>query len=145
VAGRSSSEAFFPMATGFQIFRARAILPFALLALAACSSKNPDTLIGKNVEENSPVMDANASVDANLAASNMTSNPSQANPASGNQINQSSEVSANEPAPKPAATPKPSRSNDVNAARNSANSTQSNDIDNQVPEEPDVPNVSEND
>lgn len=116
-----------------------------MVALAACSSKNPDTLIGKNVEENSPVMDANASVDANLAGSNMTSSPSQASPASGNQIDQSSEEAASEPAPKPAATPKPSRSNEVNAARNSANSTQLDDSDNQLPDEPDVPNVTTND
>jgi len=134
------------MPTGFESWgRVRAVALCALVALAACSSKNPDTLIGKNVEENSPVMDANASVDANFAGSNMTSSPSQASPASGNQIDQSSEASASEPAPKPAATPKPSGSNEVNAARNSANSTQLDDSDNQLPDEPDVPNVTTND
>lgn len=40
----------------------------AALLLAACHSKNPDSLIGMNVDENLAVMDANA-VDANATDS----------------------------------------------------------------------------
>jgi hypothetical protein len=38
---------------------------FATLLLGACSSRNPDSLIGMNVDENAAMMDANASSDAN--------------------------------------------------------------------------------
>jgi hypothetical protein len=41
---------------------------FAALLLSACSSRNPDSLIGMNVDENAATMDANANSDAEPAA-----------------------------------------------------------------------------
>src|SRR4051794_30793218 len=42
----------------------------AALLAGACSSKNPDSLIGMNVDENLAVMDANASMNVVAATSN---------------------------------------------------------------------------
>jgi len=39
--------------------------------LSACSSKNPDSLIGTNVDENLAMMDANANSDTNVASMNV--------------------------------------------------------------------------
>jgi hypothetical protein len=44
----------------------------AALLLSACSSKNPDSLIGMNVDENLAMMDANEMSPANLVAANTT-------------------------------------------------------------------------
>lgn len=43
---------------------------FAALLLSACSSKNPDSLVGVNVDENLAIMDENASSNAIAAATN---------------------------------------------------------------------------
>ena len=40
----------------------------AALLLSACSSKNPDSLVGMNVDENLAMMNASEMVDGNLAA-----------------------------------------------------------------------------
>ena len=41
---------------------------FAALLLSGCSSNNPDSLVGMNVDENAAMMDANASSEADAAA-----------------------------------------------------------------------------
>ncbi|HEY8434136.1 MAG TPA: hypothetical protein VIK68_05920 [Sphingomicrobium sp.] len=121
----------------FQSFRrAHTIVSLALLAVAGCSSKNPDALTGMNLDENAAMMDANASVDANLASANASESSS----TSDVQANHASNASANAAAPKPAHA-------EVSAAHNSpSSSTELNDIeDNQVSTEPDIPNASSND
>jgi hypothetical protein len=45
-----------------------------LLLAAACSSKNPDSLIGMNLDENYAVLDANATLDAVPDASDAVGN-----------------------------------------------------------------------
>ena len=129
----------------------------AVCLLAACSSKNPDTLIGTNLDENAAMMDANAAVAANLAATNGASsnappsnaagaNPPATNASSEAKTNEPAQVSANVSVAKPSQFASPQRSAEVNAARNSpSTSTRLNDIDNQVTTEPDVPNVTTND
>ena len=134
------------MATGFVSFRRpTALVPFALLILAACSSKNTDSLIGMNLDENAAMTDANASIDANLAgSSSIASSGAAGNASSEPQANEGSAVSAS--VAKRSEPPTPSHSTEVTAVRNStANSTQVNDVDNQAPDEPDVPNISSND
>ena len=122
-------------------FKSFLLAAAAVAALGACSSKNPDTLVGMNLDENGAMMDANAAVDANLASTNSATSDG-GNASTEPRANETSEVSANAIAAK---GPKPSRSA-VNAASNSAvNSTQLNDSDNQLPDEPDVPNVTTND
>lgn len=142
---RTSEGLYSAMATLFPSFRL-VLAATALLMAAACSSKNPDALTGMNLDENAAMMDANASVEANLGGANVSSNAPQTSSPSGNQANGSTEASANEPMPKAAATRKPSRSNEVNAARNSHESTtELNDIaNNQITTEPDVPNFTTN-
>lgn len=54
------------------------ILMASALLVSACSSKNPDTLVGMNVDENLAMMDANAvdeanSVDANVSRAHAAS------------------------------------------------------------------------
>ena len=116
--------------------RVGALAAFALIVLAACSSKNPDALTGMNLDENAAMMDANASVDANLASANAGESTS----TSDVQANHASNASANAAAPKPAHA-------ELSAAHNSpSSSTELNDIeDNQVSTEPDIPNASSND
>ena len=124
----------------FQSFRrAHTIVSLALLAVAGCSSKNPDALTGMNLDENAAMMDANASVDANLASANASESSS----TSDVQANHASNASANAAAPKLAHAGRA----EVSAAHNSASSsTELNDIeDNQVSTEPEIPNASSND
>jgi len=124
-------------------FKSFLLAAAAVFALGACSSKNPDALTGMNLDENAAMMDANASVDANLASTNATStNEAQASSASDAQSNHASEASANSAAPKPAQSSHPT---EINAVRNGpASSPDLNDVDNQVTE-PDIPNASSND
>jgi hypothetical protein len=45
--------------------RAIALAAFAVVLVSACNSKNPDSLIGMNIDENAVMMDANATADGN--------------------------------------------------------------------------------
>jgi len=52
--------------------KSAACVAAAIVALlSACSSKNQDSLIGTNVDENLAMMDANASSEPNMAATNV--------------------------------------------------------------------------
>ena len=60
----------------------------ALFSLAACSSKNPDSLVGMNLDENAAMMDSNEAVDANavtatVAETNAGSQPDTSSQRSG--------------------------------------------------------------
>ena len=133
------------MATEFPHFRVATAVSFALLALTACSSKNPDTLVGMNLDENAAMMDANATVDANLAGTNGSANAAASEQSATTAADTSRDTAAPKlpAAPKPPVAPKPPRSDQVNAADiDVANRTGLDRTDdNQTESEPDLPNM----
>jgi hypothetical protein len=48
--------------------RSKAAFALAVLLAGACSNKNPDSLVGKNVDENLAIMDANEAMNAEVPA-----------------------------------------------------------------------------
>jgi len=104
------------MATHFPSFRL-AFAASALLIVTACgSSKNPDTLVGKNLDENAAMMDANASVDANIASANATQAESPTATATANHSEASNATAPANPAPRTAAAPKSPHSEHIDAS-----------------------------
>ncbi|MGE5562815.1 MAG: hypothetical protein ACM3ZV_05825 [Bacillota bacterium] len=133
------------MATEFESFRFAAAATLALLSLTACSSKNPDTLIGMNLDENAAMMDANASVEANLGGADPSANDSAADRSSANAASTSTDASAPQP-PTPPKPPRAPRSDQVNAGDSSTNTvTPLNQVeDDQADDQSEVPNASSN-
>ena len=139
-AGVSVKGAYSAMTTLSQSLRIAAAA--ALLSLAASSSKNPDSLVGMNLDENAAMMDSNEAVDANA----VTATVAETNAGSQPDTISHPDASANEAAPKQPARTKvaASESSDqVNATDADAHDrTELNQIDdNQVEQEPDEPNA----
>jgi hypothetical protein len=138
VGKRTSEGLYSAMATQSPSFRL-VVAASALLTAAACSSKNPDTLVGKNLDENAAMMDANASVAANLAGADA----SQANAKYELGTTDRSGANATSPA-KPAMPAKPPRHSGQASAidNNVETSSPPNDVDrNQVGNDVDMPNA----
>jgi len=75
----------------------------AALLVSGCSSKNPDSLIGMNLDENAAMMDANEVSDANAAATtDSNGNATSSHASSAAQSNAG--AAANAPAEEPSAT-----------------------------------------
>lgn len=124
---------------------ASAVAGCALLLLGACSSRNPDTLIGMNVDENAAMMDANAAVEANLTDANgAPAKPAATNDRSEVQPANGTEKADSATAPKTAEKSRAAR--EVNAVdKSSATAPTLNDVEeNQLSTEPDIPNAVSN-
>ena len=116
-----------------------------MLLLGACSSRNPDTLIGMNVDENAAMMDANAAVEANLTDANgAPAKPAATNDRSEVQPANGTEKADSATAPKTAEKSRAAR--EVNAVdKSSATAPTLNDVEeNQLSTEPDIPNAVSN-
>ena len=113
----------------------------ALLAAAGCSSKNPDTLVGMNLDENAAMMDANASVDASNASEDAVDTNSSSQSAATNGAGASnSEASAKQSA-RPKAEPA-RHSDQVNATDvDTGNRAEPDETDDTQDDAPEVPNA----
>ena len=127
------------MATEFPHFRVACAALLGLVSLTACNSKNPDTLVGMNLDENAAMMDANAAVEANLAVANGSANADASEQSAATAADSSRDTTA----PKPPVASKPPRSDQVNAADiDAGNRTELNQIDDdRADDQPDVPNT----
>ena len=142
------------MASEFPLFRVRSDVhaprrfwrfptaaTLALLAAAGCSSKNPDTLVGMNLDENAAMMDANTSVDANNANADVVDTNASSQSATTNRAG----ASDSEAAPKQSARPKvePARHSDqVNATDvDTGNRAAPDETDDTQDDAPEVPNA----
>jgi hypothetical protein len=83
----------------------------AVLLLGACSSKNPDSLIGMNVDENLAMMDANASADANASTAAVSDMNAVSAEASSNRSDQTRDAQTD----KSASSGERQRATEVNA------------------------------
>jgi hypothetical protein len=63
----STDVEFVPIAAVDRRRRSAVAVAVAVLLVSACSSKNPDSLIGMNLDENAAMMDANDMSDVNAA------------------------------------------------------------------------------
>lgn len=93
----------------------KAVAVFALVLVSACSSKNPDSLIGMNLDENAAMMDANAASEATIASD--SNEGAAANSASASQ------AAANAPATQSANHPG-TTADDNNARKERASASQ---------------------
>jgi hypothetical protein len=127
-----ASRRFWPFATAASL---------ALLAATGCSSKNPDTLVGMNLDENAAMMDANASVDANNASADVA----EANESAHSATASRTDASDGEAAPRQPTPPKAEatrHSDQVNATDvGTGNRADPEPIDDNQDDAPEVPNA----
>lgn len=90
-----------------------AVGALAILLVSGCSSKNPDSLIGSNLDENVVMMNAHSNSVTNAPAANVAESNASAVPSSAGAAHQSSE--APPPTPEKSSRSEPSPRSDENS------------------------------